>query len=77
MAFPLAAGEATRLPPEPRLQTNPRADLAELREREDRALNTYSWVDRNAGIVRIPIDRAMSLTLERGLPVAPQQGGPP
>jgi hypothetical protein len=57
-----------RLPPEPRLQTEPREDLRNLRESEERTLTTYGWVDRNAGVVRIPIDRAMTLTVERGLP---------
>ena len=31
-------------------------------------LDSYGWVDKNAGIVRIPIDEAMKLTLQRGLP---------
>jgi len=35
---------------------------------EQRTLTTYGWVDRNAGIVRIPIDEAMRLTTQRGLP---------
>jgi hypothetical protein len=65
--FPLAAG-LERLPPEPRLQTNPRGDLQDLRVREETILNTYGWVDKNAGVVRIPIDRAIAITLERGLP---------
>jgi hypothetical protein len=67
--YPLAAGQQTRLPPEPRLQTNPREDLRALRAREDDILNGYSWVDRPAGIVRIPIEEAMKLTVERGFPV--------
>jgi hypothetical protein len=66
--FPLAADQQNRLPPEPRLQINPRQDLVDLRRREDAILNTYGWVDRNAGIVRIPIEEAMRLTVERGLP---------
>ena len=65
--YPLAA-QADRVPPEPRLQEHPREDLSELRAREDEILSSYGWVDRNAGIVRIPIDAAMKLTLERGLP---------
>lgn len=32
-------------------------------------LNTYGWVDKQNGIVRLPIDRAMELLLQRGLPV--------
>ena len=73
--YPLAAGQGSRLPPEPRLQTNPREDLRELRAKEDELLGSYGWVDKNAGVVRIPIDEAMRLTLERGLP-ARQQGKP-
>jgi hypothetical protein len=73
--YPLAAAEANRLPPEPRLQTNPREDLAALRAREDAQLRSYGWVDKNAGVVRIPIDAAIKLTLERGLP-ARAQGKP-
>lgn len=65
--YPLAAQES-RVPPEPRLQTNPREDLGNLRLREDQALSSYGWVDRNAGVVRIPIERAMQLVVERGLP---------
>jgi hypothetical protein len=71
--YPLAAAEENRLPPEPRLQTNPRQDLADLRGREEQALTTYSWVDKNAGVVRIPIDEAIKKTLERGLPARTEQ----
>jgi hypothetical protein len=70
--YPLAARE-NRVPPEPRLQTNPREDMRELRAREDEILMSYGWVDKNAGIVRIPIDEAMKLTVQRGLPA--RQGG--
>lgn len=66
--YPLATKQEQRLPPEPRLQTNPRQDLADLRAAEDQTLTTYGWVDRNAGIVRIPIEDAMKLTIQRGLP---------
>ena len=66
--YPLAASQGHHEPPEPRLQTDPRQDLSDLRAREDDLLRSYSWVDRNAGVVRIPIDEAIKLTLERGLP---------
>jgi hypothetical protein len=69
--YPLAAGQELRLPPPPRLQVTPRQDLQDLRAREDQTLNSYQWVDRSAGIVRIPIAEAMKLTVERGLPVRP------
>jgi len=71
LRFPLAVGQENRLPPEPRLQANPRQDLRDLREAEDQRLTTFGWVDRNAGVVRIPIDEAMKLTLQRGLPSRP------
>ena len=66
--YPLAAAQGHREPPEPRLQTDPRQDMADLRAKEDDLLGSYGWVDKNAGVVRIPIDAAMKLTLERGLP---------
>ena len=71
--FPLAAQQENRLPPEPRLQTNPRADLADLRAQEEKVLETYGWVDRNGSVVRIPIDEAMKLTVQRGLPTRKAQ----
>jgi hypothetical protein len=75
--FPLASGQAQRLPPEPRLQTDPREDLRALRQAEDDVLQSYGWIDKNTGVVRIPIDRAMQLTLERGLPVRAEGGKKP
>jgi hypothetical protein len=71
--FPLAAEQQNRLPPAPQLQINPRQDLADLRRRDDALLNAYGWVDRNAGIVRIPIGEAMKLAVERGLPARPPE----
>jgi hypothetical protein len=58
--------------PTPRLQTDDGAqDIADLHAREDLLLNNYSWVDQSQGKVRIPIERAMELIAQRGLPVAP------
>lgn len=70
--YPLAVLQDDRQPPEPRLQTSPKEDLAALRAYEDQILNGYSWVDRNNEIVRIPVADAMRLTLQRGLPSRPQ-----
>ena len=66
--FPLATTRENQLPPEPRLQTNPRQDLRDLRTQEDQTLDSYGWIDKNAGVVHIPIEQAMKLTLQRGLP---------
>lgn len=65
-------------PPAPRLQSNPAEEMQELRVSEDAVLGSYGWVNREAGIVRIPIERAMELTIQRGLPSRQQtQGAPP
>ncbi len=56
------------LPPQPRLQISPAQDLKARRAAEDALLKSYGWVDRQAGIVRIPVDRAIELLAERGLP---------
>jgi len=67
----LARTLAPQVPPEPRLQPAPLEDLLQLRNEEDAALQQYGWVDRQAGSVRIPIDRAIELLAQRGLPVPP------
>ncbi len=54
--------------PPPGLIIRPGADLAALRAAEESDLTTYGWIDRSKGAVRIPIDRAMQLLVERGLP---------
>jgi hypothetical protein len=56
------------LPPEPRLQADPVADLRRQRAEEDAVLREYAWVDRSRGVIRLPIERAMTLLLQRGLP---------
>jgi hypothetical protein len=59
---------AALLPPPPVLQEAPALDLQTLRAREDAVLGSYGWVDREAGVLRIPIDEAMRVVAERGLP---------
>ncbi len=58
-----------QLPPGPRLQVAPAKDLDKVRATEDSVLNSYGWVVRDGGVVRIPIDRAIELVVQRGLPV--------
>lgn len=55
-------------PPEPRLQTDAPADLDELRATKERELESYGWIDQQKGVVHIPVEQAMSLLVERGLP---------
>ena len=66
-ANPMSAGDA-QIPPEPRIEEHPEIEIQQLHAQEERTLSTYGWVDKKAGVVRIPIDRAMELQLERGFP---------
>src|SRR5690349_19528358 len=59
----------------PHLQLSPPAELKQFRAREDAELNSYGWIDRSSGIVRVPIDRAMELVLQRGLPTRSGSNG--
>ncbi len=74
---PLAAKLPPR-PPEPRLQEKPAMDLGEFRAREQQRLHSYGWVEPAAGVAHMPIERAIELTLERGLPARKEtkSGGP-
>lgn len=54
--------------PKPRLEIKGSVDLARFRAAEAADLDSYGWIDRSSGTVRIPVDRAMQLLLERGLP---------
>jgi hypothetical protein len=49
-----------------RLQTNEYLDLEKKRLADEAKLNSYGWVDRKGGIVRIPIERAMDMIAARG-----------
>lgn len=75
--YPLAPVGAPKPPPAPRLQTQPREELKRMRQDEDRVLNAYGWADPNTGRVRLPIDRAMQLLLEQGLPARAQAPAAP
>ena len=64
--------EMTQSFPTPRLLVDDGdQDVADLHAREALLLENYSWVDQSKGKVRIPIERAMELIAQRGLPVAP------
>lgn len=65
--YPLAAGKPKE-PPTPRLQTQPFKDIYLLRRGENEKLERYGWVDKEAGLTHIPIDRAMEVLIERGMP---------
>lgn len=61
--------------PQPRLQADPPADLQAYFKEKEQDLTTYGWVDRKAGIVRIPVDRAIDSFIRQGPPVRPADSG--
>jgi hypothetical protein len=65
---PQVAVSLRRTPPEPRLEANSLALRRALKTREDAQLTSYGWIDRGARIVHIPIDRAMAMIAEKGVP---------
>ena len=75
--YPLASGVEPALPPQPRLQQFPAKEVYEFRVEEERALHGYGWVDRAAGSVHIPIEDAMGLLVQQGLPARPQDASRP
>jgi hypothetical protein len=67
---PLAASES-QVPPEPRLLVKEHDDLVSVRKQEEELLHTYGWVDKERGVVSIPIARAMELIAKEGLQSRP------
>lgn len=63
----LAPGEVAQTIPGPVLQINPAAELKVFDAQQEKALSTYSWVSREAGIVRLPIDVAIKKVLQPGV----------
>ena len=55
-------------PPAPRLQVDPAAELIHMRREEAQRLATYGWIDEERRVVHLPIDRAIEILAERGLP---------
>ncbi len=62
-------------PAAPQLQVSPSSDLTQMRAREAALLNSHGWVDRQEGLVHIPIERAMEILAGRGLGSQPSGGG--
>ena len=63
--------DARARPPAPQLEETPVLDLERERAAENELLTTYGWLDKQSGTVRIPIDRAIDLVAQRGLPSRP------
>ena len=77
----LIRAQAPKEPPEPRLQDNPQRDMKKMLEDEDAVLHHYGWVDPDRGIVRLPVDRALEIVAQKGLPrfqaMEPKTAGKP
>jgi hypothetical protein len=69
--FPTTPADVSRgltaVPPQPQLQTDPSEDLAKFRAEEEKRLNSYYWVDKEKGIVHIPIEQAMKELAQEGI----------
>ena len=78
---PIEEASPQQQPPEPRLQVNPNEDMRLMREDEDDKLGHAGWVNRQQGIVRLPVDVAMEEVLSRGVsatqPASPPSPSPP
>lgn len=73
-APPVIASSRPSAPEGPSLQARPVAGLEILRAEEEMRLHHYAWLDRAEGVVRIPIERAMDVVAERGLPTREDAG---
>ena len=75
MPFPEALSKIDQTFPKPVLEHSEMQQFNDILEKQDQTLDSYDWVDKDKGIVRIPIDKAMELLAQRGLPVLPQGAG--
>jgi len=70
------ATQVNQLPPQPRLQVEPHTDLKDYCQAQQQQVDSYGWIDKQAGIVRVPVDRAMDIVLARGLPARASMPAP-
>lgn len=75
MPFPEVQGKVEATFPQPVLERSEQiqvSDYGKQLRQQDKTLASYDWVDQKNGVVRIPIDKAMELLAQRGLPVRPE-----
>jgi hypothetical protein len=70
----VAPGYPQNVFPSPKLEEDERGQLNGIKLQQDDVLYSYGWVDQQAGTIHIPIERAMDLMVQRGLPVRAQGG---
>jgi hypothetical protein len=76
LALPRFAGDTGEYPA-PRLQADPARELKKMKAEDLGRLNAYGWVDRKASVAHIPIDRAIEILAEKGLPAPEARGVTP
>jgi len=76
MASPMLQDTYRMLPPSPRLQVLPHMELEQYCALQQQNVSSYGWVNQPSGVVHIPVDRAMDLVLQRGLPARPASDVP-
>ncbi len=76
LALPRFAGDTGEYPA-PRIQADPSTELARMKKEDLGRLNNYGWIDRKAGAAHIPIDRAMDILAQKGLPGPEERGVKP
>jgi hypothetical protein len=72
MTFPEIQSQIDQTFPKPVLEHNEQSQFFQEVQKQDQTLESYDWVDQKDGVVRIPIERAIDLVAQRGLPVIPQ-----
>lgn len=72
---PAMMAEKPTEPPAPRLQPEPLRELKQMHDNEDALIGSYGWVDQSKGIVRVPIDTAIDIVAQKGLPAKVSPAG--
>jgi len=72
----IAPGYPQAVFPNPKLEEDERGQLNGMLMTEEKTLYSYGWIDEKTGTVHIPIERAMDLLVQRGLPVRSQSAVP-
>ncbi|MBZ5627245.1 MAG: hypothetical protein LAO06_00085 [Acidobacteriia bacterium] len=72
-----SAGNPVLRFPAPQLQPDPVADLNKFRAAQEEQLDSYGWVDQKNGVAHIPVERAIDIVSQQGLPVRAQPVLPP
>jgi len=69
---PVSPLAQVQMPPAPLLQVSSGQDRIDLRAKEQAVINSYHWVDEKGGMVGIPVEEAIKLLAQRGLPARDQ-----